>query len=55
MARETWDVIIVPQLNHDLLSFTKAIKEGWEMNGRWKEAGLIIELFKTTRASMKFD
>ena len=25
------------------------------MNGRWKEEGLIIELFKTTRASMKFD
>ena len=25
------------------------------MNGRWKEGGLIIELFKTTRASMKFD
>ena len=25
------------------------------MNGRWKEGGLIIELFKTTRASMRFD
>ena len=25
------------------------------MNGRWKEGGLTIELFKTTRASMKFD
>ena len=25
------------------------------MNGRWKERGLVIELFKTTRASMKFD
>ena len=55
MARETWDVKIVPQLNHDLFSFTKAMKEGWQMNGRWKEGGLIIELFKTTRASMKFD
>ena len=31
------------------------MKEGWQMNGRWKEEGLIIELFKTTRASMKFD
>ena len=41
--------------NHDLFSFTKAMKEGWQMNGRWKEGGLIIELFKTTRASMKFD
>ena len=25
------------------------------MNGRWKEGGLMIELFKTGRASMKFD
>ena len=55
MAKETWDVKIVPQLNHDLFSFTKAMKEGWKMNGRWKEGGLIIELFKTTRESMKFD
>ena len=55
MARETWDVKIVPQLNHDLFSFTKAMKEGWQMNGRWKEGGLMIELFKTARASMKFD
>ena len=53
IARETWDVKIVPQLNHDLFSFTKAMKEGWQMNGRWKEGGLMIELFKTTRASMK--
>ena len=55
IARETWDVKIVPELNHDLFSFTKAMKEGWQMNGRWKEGGLMIELFKTTRASMKFD
>ena len=55
MARETWDVNIVTQLNHDLFSFTKAMKEGWHMNGRWKEGGLMIELFITTRASMKFD
>ena len=55
IARETWDVKIVPQLNHDLFSITKALKEGWQMNGRWKERGLVIEQFKTTRASMKFD
>ena len=55
MAKETWDVKIVPQLNNDHFSFTKAMKEGWQMNRRWKEGGLIIELFKTTRASMKFD
>ena len=52
MARETWEVKIVPQLNHDLSSFTKAVKEGWQMTGRWKEGGLMIELLKTTRASM---
>ena len=55
MAKETWDVKIVHYLNHDLFSFTKVMKEGWQMNGRWKEGGLIIELFKTTRPSMKFD
>ena len=55
MTKETWDVKIVPQLNLDLFSFTKAMNEGWQMNGRWKEGGLIIELFKTTRASMKFN
>ena len=55
IARETWDLKIVPELNHDLFGFTKAMKDGWQMNGRWKEGGLMIELFKTTRASMKFD
>ena len=55
MARETWDMKIVPQLNHDLFRITKAMKEGWQMNGRWNEGGLMIELFKTTRANMKFD
>ena len=55
MARETWEVKIVPQLNHGLFSFMKAMMEGWQMNGRWKEGGLMIELFKTTTASMKFD
>ena len=55
MARETWDIKIVPQLNHDLFSFTKSMKEGWQIIGRRKEGGLMIELFKTTRASMKFE
>ena len=54
-ARQTWEVKIVPQLNHDLSSFTKAMKEGWLMNGRWKEGGLMIELFKPAKISMKFD
>ena len=53
-ARQTWEVKIVPQLNHDLFSFTKAMKEGWLMNGRWKEGGLMIELFKQAKKSMKF-
>ena len=55
MARATWEVKIVPEFHHDLFSCTKAMKDGWQMNGRWKEGGLMIELFKTTRASMKFD
>ena len=54
-ARQTWEVKIVPELNHDLFSFAKAMKEGWQMNGRWNEGGLMIELFKTTKNSMKFD
>ena len=49
MARQTWEVKIVPQLNHDLLSFTKAMKEGWQMKGSRKEGGLMIELFKTKK------
>ena len=55
MARETREVKIVPELNQDLFSLPKAMKNGWQMNGRWKEGGLIIELFKIGRASMKFD
>ena len=54
-AKHTWEVKIVPQLNHDLFSFTKAMKEGWQMNGRWKEGGLMIELSKTSKTTMKFD
>ena len=45
IARETWDVKIVPELNHDLFSFTKVMKDGWQMNGRWKEGGVMIKLF----------
>ena len=54
-AKQTWEVKLVPQLNHDLFSFTKAMKEEWQMNGRCKEGGLMIELFKTTKTSIKFD
>ena len=55
LSRETCDVKIAPQFYHDLFSCTKAMKEGWQMNWRQKEGGLMIELFKTTRARMKFD
>ena len=55
MAKQTWEVKIVPQLNHDLFSFTKGMKEGWQMNGRWKERGLMIELYKTAKTSIEFD
>ena len=54
-AKHTWEVKIVAQLNHDLFSFTKAMKEGWQMHGRWKEEGLMIELSQTSKTSMKFD
>ena len=55
MDKQIWEVNIVAQLNHDLFSLTKAMKEGWQMNGRWKEGGLMIELFKTTKTSIKVD
>ena len=42
MAKETLDLKIVPQLNHDLFNFTKVMKERWQMNGRWKEGGFHI-------------
>ena len=54
-AKHTWEVKIVPQLNHDLFSFTKAMKEGWQMHGQWKEGGLMIELSQTSKNSIKFD
>ena len=54
-AKHTWEVKIVPQLNHNIFSFTKAMKEGWQMHGRWKEGGLMIELSQTSKTSIKFD
>ena len=36
-AKHTWEIKVVPQLNHDLFSFTSAMKNGWQMNGRWKK------------------
>ena len=28
-AKDTWETKLVPQLNHDLFSFTRAVREGW--------------------------
>ena len=28
-ARDTWEIKLVPQLNHNLFSFLSAMKEGW--------------------------
>ena len=39
-AKDTWEIKVVPQLNHDLFSFTRAMKNGWQMNGRWKKNGI---------------
>ena len=46
---------VVPQLNHDLFSFTSAMKNGWQMNGRWKKNGIEIELFKRGQDNFRFD
>ena len=40
--RDTWGIKLVPQLNHDLISSMSAMKEGWQMNGRWKRHGIEI-------------
>ena len=44
-------------LLHDIVAgksvTTKAMKEGWLMNGRWKEGSLMIELLKQTKTRMK--
>ena len=46
IAKDTWEIKVVPQLNHDVFSFTSAMKSGWQMNGRWKRNGTEIVLFK---------
>ena len=43
------------QLNHDLFSFTSAMKNGWQRNGRWKKNHIEIELFKRGHDSFRFD
>ena len=53
--QNTWEIKIVPQLNHDLFSFTSAMKDGWQMNGRWKKHDIGIEFFKKGHESFHFD
>ena len=50
-AKDTWEIKVVPQLNHDSFSFTSTMKSGWHMNGRWYE----IELFKKGHDNFRFD
>ena len=54
-AKDTWEIKMVPQLNHDLFSFTSAMKNGWQMNRRWKKNGIEIELFKRGHDNFRFD
>ena len=54
-AKDTWEIKVVPQLNHDLFSFTSAMKNGWQMNRRWKKNGIEIELFKRGHDNFRFD
>ena len=54
-AKDTLEIKVVPQLNHDLFSFTSAMKNGWQMNGRWKKSGIEIELFKRGHDNFRFD
>ena len=46
MAKETLEIKAIPQLNHDLFSFTSAMEDGWQMNGRWKKTRIEIEFHK---------
>ena len=53
-AKDTWEIKVVPQLNHDLFSFTSAMKSSWQMNGRWKKNGF-EKLFKKGHKNFRFD
>ena len=43
-AKDTLKIKVVPQLNYDLFSFTSAMKNGWQMNGRWKKNGIQFQI-----------
>ena len=54
IAKDTLGIKVVPQLNHDLFSFTSAMKSGWQINGRWKRNGIEMELFKKGHDNFRF-
>ena len=54
-AKDTWEINVFPQLNHDLFSITSAMKNGWQMNGRWKKNGIEIKLFKRGHDNFRID
>ena len=55
MAQDISEKKMVPQLNHDLFSFSSAMKNSWQMNGRWKKSGIEIELFRRGHDSFRLD
>ena len=54
-AKDTCEIKVVPQLDHDLFSFTSAMKNGWQMNGRWKKNGIEIDLFNRGHENFRYD
>ena len=54
-AKDTWEIKVVPQLNHYSFSYIIAMKSGWQMNGRWKRNGIEIESFKKGHDNFRFD
>ena len=54
-ARDTCEIKLVPQLNHDLFSFMRAMKDRWQMNGTWKKHLIEIELCKKGHESFLVD
>ena len=55
IAKDSWEIKVVPQLNHDLFSFASAMKDGWQISGRWKKTGIEIEFYKKEHDSFQFD
>ena len=53
-AKDTWEIKVVPQLNHKLF-FTSAMKSAFQMNGRWKKNGIEIKLFTRGHDNFRFD